>query len=94
MYGTSLYQIWIEKYGIEIANEKLALFKDRVSLTHKGRKRSEETKQRMKDAIIKRKENGTKRAPVSDETREKQSITQKLRRERNRNKNLQDGQIS
>lgn len=57
MYGTSLYQIWKNKYGTVEANKKLLLFKHKQSVLHKGikkegltflgRKHSQETKNKM-----------------------------------------------
>ena len=38
MKGTSFYKIWVDKYGIEIANEKLEIFKQKQSTNNKGEK--------------------------------------------------------
>jgi len=40
MYGRSVYNIWLEKYGEEVANEKLKIFKDKQSLLSIGTKNS------------------------------------------------------
>ena len=36
MYGKKIYDVWIEKYGIEIANEKQKIFKEKISKATKG----------------------------------------------------------
>lgn len=40
MYGKSFYDVWVEKYGLVIANEKLKAFKETQSLNSKGKKNS------------------------------------------------------
>ena len=40
MYGKTFYSIWVEKYGIDIANQKLDNFKKQQSINNKGSKNS------------------------------------------------------
>lgn len=40
MYGKSLYSVWLEKYGKEIANKKMSDFKLKQSILNKGEKNS------------------------------------------------------
>jgi hypothetical protein len=37
MYGKSIYDVWVKKYGEEIANEKLGDFKQKISKSNKGK---------------------------------------------------------
>ena len=37
MFGKSNYDIWVETYGVEIANKKLKNFKDKISKATKGK---------------------------------------------------------
>ena len=38
MKGKSFYKMWVSKYGLEIANEKLEIFKQKQSINNKGEK--------------------------------------------------------
>lgn len=40
MYGKSFYSIWVQKFGIDIANEKLKSFKVKISIANKGKNNS------------------------------------------------------
>ncbi len=37
MYGKSVYNVWLQKYGKEIANQKLEKFKQKISIKTKGK---------------------------------------------------------
>ena len=36
MFGKSFYDIWVEKYGIEIADNKMVEYKKKQSLNNSG----------------------------------------------------------
>ena len=50
MFGRKPYDIWIENYGKEIADEKLESWKNNISESNKGRITSEETREKISNA--------------------------------------------
>ena len=54
MYGKSAYDIWVDKYGIEKANEMKAEVTKKLSAAGKGKPKSEETKEKMRNAATAR----------------------------------------
>ena len=52
MYGRCAYDIWVEKYGKEIADEKKEKLIKEYSFKMKGRKNSLETREKMKIAAL------------------------------------------
>jgi len=53
MYGKSLYNIWVDKHGLEVANIKWKEYKNKISVSMKGKTRSEKTLKKMREAAIK-----------------------------------------
>jgi hypothetical protein len=53
MYGKNQYNIWLIKYGKEVADKKLQEFKEKQKLANKGKKFSEEHKEKIRQARIK-----------------------------------------
>lgn len=47
MYGISIYDVWLEKYGEKVANEKLENWKNNIRISNKGRVVSEETRKKL-----------------------------------------------
>lgn len=47
MKGKSIFQVWVEKYGIEIAEEKMKNYKEKMSKTISGRKLPELIKEKI-----------------------------------------------
>jgi len=82
MYGISIYDVWLEKYGEKVANEKLENWKNNIRKSNIGRIVSEETRKKISvakkgkrnsdEAIEKMRQSkiGTK---ASDETKRKMS---------------------
>ena len=54
MYGKSVYDVWVEKYGVDIANIKLIQRKERGGKSQIGKKHphSEETKEKIKNKLL------------------------------------------
>jgi predicted GIY-YIG superfamily endonuclease len=54
MYGKKVYDIWVEKYGVDIANDKLKQRKEKSSKSQTGKKRphSEETKEKIRNKLL------------------------------------------
>ena len=63
MYGKKLYDIWLQKFGKEIADEKLKTWKIKISKGSVGKITSEETKIKISQS--------NKGKIISDETKEK-----------------------
>lgn len=53
MYGKSLYDTWFEKYGSDIADNKLELYRLTMSKSKKGTKHTKDTKDKMSSARLK-----------------------------------------
>ena len=49
MYNTSVYKIWVEKYGKEIADQKNILYKEKISLGTKGIPKTDGCKAKMSE---------------------------------------------
>lgn len=71
MYGRTPYDIWLEKFGKEIADEKYKNWKDKISIGSRGRKTSDETKLKLSNSL--------KGRIFSDETIEKMKLSNKGR---------------
>lgn len=54
MYGRSAYDIWVERYGQEEADKRKEEVRLKKSKAGKGKKKSEETKQKMREAALMR----------------------------------------
>src|SRR3990167_674765 len=54
MYGTNQYNIWLKKFGEEIANKKLMEMGNKLSEALKGRKFSKEHKENLKNSMLNR----------------------------------------
>ena len=48
MYGKSIFDVWEEKYGLMVATQKKEEYKKKMSNLLKGKKHTEETKEKMK----------------------------------------------
>jgi group I intron endonuclease len=55
MFGTNFYNIWVEKEGKEIANQKYLNFKEKCKIVSTGRILSKESKKKMSETLKKRK---------------------------------------
>lgn len=82
MYGKTPYDIWLDKFGKEIADEKYKNWKEKISKSNIGRKTSEETKEKIRqkalgrtfsNETIEKMKISNKGRIVSDETKKKQS---------------------
>ena len=54
MFGKSVYDVWVEKYGIDVANTKIKERNEKIKKSNigknKGKHRTEETKQKLREA--------------------------------------------
>jgi len=53
MYGNNQYNIWLERYGKQIADKKYKEWKSKISKSQKGKTMSEEHKEKIRQARIK-----------------------------------------
>lgn len=78
MYGKAPYDIWLEKFGKDIADKKYENWKEKISNSGIGRITSEETKEKIRKKALGR--------IVSDESKQKISNAQKGRTANNETK--------
>lgn len=63
MKGKSIFEVWVEKYGVEIAENKMKIYKEKMSQIISGRKLNESVKEKMSESKRKYWEN------LSDESK-------------------------
>ena len=59
MYGRSAYSIWIEKYGLDEANRRREESRIKIKNSAKGKPKSEETKEKMRQSALNRRKEKT-----------------------------------